>query len=186
MRLFSAESFLDPWTCAAFRRALDAGEVEEAEVIGRGIHPQRQVRRATLVEPSGAIVNEVETRLESMREPVAGALGLRLGGREGPGFVRYPAGGFYRPHRDRGHDPKWQMAAHRAVALVAFLNNSRDADADGDFDGGILRLLLPEGPIDVVPRAGLLVAFPADVLHEVTEVRGGTRDTIVDWFYEAR
>ena len=28
------------------------------------------------------------------------------------------------------------------------------------------------------------MAFPADVLHEVTEVRGGTRDTVVDWFYD--
>ena len=37
--------------------------------------------------------------------------------------------------------------------------------------------------MSVVPQAGLLVAFSADVLHEVTEVRAGTRDTIVDWFY---
>jgi predicted 2-oxoglutarate/Fe(II)-dependent dioxygenase YbiX len=42
-----------------------------------------------------------------------------------------------------------------------------------------------DSPIDVHPLEGLLVAFSADVLHEVTVVRGGTRDAIVDWFYDA-
>jgi predicted 2-oxoglutarate/Fe(II)-dependent dioxygenase YbiX len=28
----------------------------------------------------------------------------------------------------------------------------------------------------------MLVAFPADTLHEVTPVEGGHRDTVVDWF----
>ena len=35
----------------------------------------------------------------------------------------------------------------------------------------------------ITPRAGLLVAFPATVLHEVAPVLSGTRDVIVDWFY---
>ena len=53
----------------------------------------------------------------------------------------------------------------------------------GDFDGGMLRLYVDEEPLDVRPEEGLLVAFPADVLHEVTVVRAGTRDAVVDWFY---
>jgi predicted 2-oxoglutarate/Fe(II)-dependent dioxygenase YbiX len=70
------------------------------------------------------------------------------------------------------------------VALVVFLNTSRDSGLEGEFSGGVLRLFLPQQDLDVSPEAGLLIAFPADVLHEVTEVRGGTRDTIVDWFYD--
>jgi predicted 2-oxoglutarate/Fe(II)-dependent dioxygenase YbiX len=109
---------------------------------------------------------------------------VTLNRREGAGFVRYPEGGFYRPHRDRGNDPGWEGAARRAIALVVFLNTSRAVSPTGEFDGGVLRLRLPDGDVDVTPEAGTLVAFSADVLHEVTEVRGGTRDTIVDWFYE--
>jgi predicted 2-oxoglutarate/Fe(II)-dependent dioxygenase YbiX len=63
------------------------------------------------------------------------------------------------------------------------MNGSRDEGRAGDFDGGILRLFLPHGRLDIVPEPGLLVAFRADTLHEVTEVREGTRDTVVDWFY---
>jgi predicted 2-oxoglutarate/Fe(II)-dependent dioxygenase YbiX len=49
----------------------------------------------------------------------------------------------------------------------------------------VLRVFADDRVIDVHPRRGQLVAFPADVLHEVTEVIGGTRDAIVDWFYGA-
>jgi predicted 2-oxoglutarate/Fe(II)-dependent dioxygenase YbiX len=46
-----------------------------------------------------------------------------------------------------------------------------------------LRLLPDNAPsIDIVPRRGLLVAFPADTVHEVLPVTGGHRDTVVDWF----
>ena len=37
--------------------------------------------------------------------------------------------------------------------------------------------------MDVVPRRGMLVAFPATMLHEVTVVRRGVRDAVVDWYY---
>jgi len=35
----------------------------------------------------------------------------------------------------------------------------------------------------VIPRRGLLVAFPSSTPHEVTPVVDGTRDAVVDWFY---
>ena len=163
---------------------MDAGVAEDAEVLQDGIHRQSVVRNAALVEPPGRLIEVIEARLDSCRGEVTEALGLGVGDREGAGFVRYPEGGFYRAHRDRGGDPQWANAARRAIALVLFLNSSRDASPDGDFEGGVLRLFGPDGTIDVVPEAGTLVAFPADVLHEVTEVRGGTRDAVVDWFYD--
>lgn len=185
MQVFRLPGLLTPAQCDDFRRGMDAGEVEPAEVLAGGIQRDTQVRVASLVEPAGNLARDVEARLEGCRDRVAEALGLSLGEREGAGFIRYPAGGFYRRHRDRGHDPQWQPAARRAAALVLFLNASRASGAGGDFDGGILRLHMPDGIIDVVPEPGLLIAFPADALHEVTEVRNGTRDTIVDWYYDA-
>jgi hypothetical protein len=44
-------------------------------------------------------------------------------------------------------------------------------------------LCLIEARVDVLPHEGMLVAFDAGMLHEVAEVRQGTRDVIVDWFY---
>jgi predicted 2-oxoglutarate/Fe(II)-dependent dioxygenase YbiX len=163
---------------------MDEGTVEPAEILDRGIHREADVRVATLIEPTFDLVRDVETKLEACREHVAVALGMALTEREGAGFIRYPAGGFYRPHRDRGNDPEWSGAARRAVALVLFLNTSRDSGHKGEFSGGLLRLFLPQQTLEVAPEAGLLVAFSANVLHEVTEVRGGIRDTVVDWFYQ--
>jgi predicted 2-oxoglutarate/Fe(II)-dependent dioxygenase YbiX len=163
---------------------MDVGAVEDAEVLSHGIHRQSLVRNAAVVEPPGRLIEAIEVRLDSCRGRVAEALGLGVGDREGAGFIRYPEGGFYRAHRDRGDDPEWEGASRRAVALVVFLNTSRDSGLEGEFSGGVLRLFLPQQDLDVSPEAGLLIAFPADVLHEVTEVRGGTRDTIVDWFYD--
>ena len=163
---------------------MDLGDADQAEVLVQGVQRRVRVRNATLVEPASAVIEQIEAMLDSSRHRVAEALGIEVGAREGAGFVRYPEGGFYRPHRDRGHDPQWTDAARRAIALVLFLNSSREASPDGDFDGGVLRLFGPDEAIDVKPEAGTLVAFRADLLHEVTEVRGGTRDTVVDWFYD--
>jgi predicted 2-oxoglutarate/Fe(II)-dependent dioxygenase YbiX len=78
-----------------------------------------------------------------------------------------------------------------------FLNSSRARPADEEFSGGEL-LIFPESSclrryaasarqaLRIVPRRGSLVAFPSTMLHEVLPVRVGTRDVIVDWFYEVR
>ena len=183
---FRQLGFLTSDECRKVRAAMDLGATEPAEILDGGVATQHGTRNASLVEPAPEVIDLIEDRLESCRDHVAASLSLTLGDREGVGFVRYPSGGFYKPHRDRADDSQWPAAARRAAALVIFLNSSRQISrAAGEFDGGILRLLEPQMEI-LIPEAGLLVAFPADVLHEVTDVRGGTRDTIVDWFYFRR
>jgi predicted 2-oxoglutarate/Fe(II)-dependent dioxygenase YbiX len=183
---FRQSGFLSPEECRRVRAAMDRGAAEAAEILEAGVTAQPRTRNASLIEPGTDVIDLIETRLESARDSIAASLGLPLGDREGVGFIRYPPGGFYKPHRDRGEDPQWPAAARRAAAVVIFLNSSREVSrAAGDFDGGILRLLEPPAET-LVPQAGLLVAFPAGVLHEVTDVRNGTRDTIADWFYFRR
>ena len=99
--------------------------MELAEVLAGGIRPDFKARIASVIEPPETLVIDVEAKLDACRERVAQVLGISLGEREGAGFVRYPAGGFYRAHRDRGNDPQWQPAARRAAAIVVFLNTSR-------------------------------------------------------------
>jgi predicted 2-oxoglutarate/Fe(II)-dependent dioxygenase YbiX len=156
---------------------MDAGTADAAEVLDESIERRDGTRHAASIEIDPQVIEEIERRLDAVRDAVARFFGLALGEREGPGFLRYAEGGFYRPHRDRAHVPSWPDAARRQVAVVTFLNGS------GDFEGGLLRLYGDARTVDVRPEAGLLVAFPADLLHEVTTVRGGTRDAIVDWFY---
>ncbi|TMG81164.1 MAG: 2OG-Fe(II) oxygenase, partial [Betaproteobacteria bacterium] len=54
--------------------------------------------------------------------------------------------------------------------------------AGGGCEGGSLRLYTPDA-LDIAPRAGMLVAFPSDIPHEVLPVTAGVRDAVVDWFY---
>jgi predicted 2-oxoglutarate/Fe(II)-dependent dioxygenase YbiX len=69
------------------------------------------------------------------------------------------------------------------LTVILFLESSRDVDPAGGFNGGVLRLFpeAEEAPLEIIPRRGMLVAFPADTLHEVTLVESGHRDTVVDW-----
>jgi predicted 2-oxoglutarate/Fe(II)-dependent dioxygenase YbiX len=156
------------------RAAMNRGAAEPAEILGADVTLDRGVRFASSIAVDRETLDLVENILDAQREAVAAFFGIALTAREGAGFVRYGAGGFYRSHRDRGSLEAWPAAARRRVSIVVFLNDS--------FDGGVLRLLDPPAQ-DVVPRPGCLVAFPSDALHEVTPVSAGTRDVIVDWFY---
>ena len=181
MLLFRHPQFLSHDECLFVRKSMDLGAVEAAEVLKNGVRHNSRVRNASLVEPDEQVISRIEARLETCRGAVGAFLHLVLGRREGPGFIRYPDGGYYKPHIDCGADPQWPDAARRGASIVIFLNSAGRADAE--FDGGLLRMFPSDEAIEVIPEAGLLVAFPSDVLHEVTPVRGGTRDTIVDWFY---
>jgi SM-20-related protein len=165
--------FLDDQTCGAVREAMDAGIVEAAEVLSTGIDERDDVRRAASIDVDAQILEEVERRLDAELDRVSAFFGTPLTGREGSGFLRYAPGGFYRPHRDRATVDSWPGAARRRVTAVIFLNA-------GGFSGGVLHI----GDYAITPEAGMLAAFRAETLHEVTMVSGGVRDTVVDWYLD--
>jgi predicted 2-oxoglutarate/Fe(II)-dependent dioxygenase YbiX len=172
---------------------MDRGVVEPAEVLDPCANPDHtahKARRAASIEIDGATLDAAEAMLDAGRNAVADHYRLSLVSREGPGFLRYGPGGFYRPHCDRAVETDWPDAARRLVSLIVFLNSSRARPDPGEFSGGEL-VMFPESSdvsgtseaTTVVPRQGALVAFDASMLHEVRPVRGGMRDVIVDWFY---
>jgi SM-20-related protein len=87
-------------------------------------------------------------------------------------YAAYPAGGFYRRHRDcfAGDDT-------RVVSLILYLN--RDWQRS---DGGALRLHENDSYIDIEPRGGTLVCFLSRELeHEVLESHTA-RFSFAGWF----
>ena len=188
--VFKRSRFLEPSTCRQIRGAFDRGDAESAEVLGDQASVRRDIRRVISVEVDEQTLSFVERALDAVRQDLQTFFGESLAGREGTGFLRYPPGGFYLPHRDRATVASWPDAARRRIAIVVFLNGALEVDPGGDFSGGYLRIygsdtVEPEVSTDVAPAAGLLVAFRADAWHEVTTVVGGNRDVIVDWFTEA-
>src|SRR5687767_3535551 len=127
---------------------MDEGVAEMAEILDGTIEPRDEVRRTESIEVASAIVDDVERRFEAQRDRVAAFFGVQLTEQEGAGFLRYHLGGFYKPHRDRADVPSWPDAARRSIALVVFLNASRDGNPGGEFRGGLLRLHGEDGALE--------------------------------------
>lgn len=185
-RLFVAADALGEQDCERVRSAMTAGATHAAEVLDDASEIRPEARRAADVEVADDVLALVESRLDSYRDAIGAFYARALHAREGSGFLRYDDGGFYGPHVDRADVPSWPDAAWRSITVVLFLNSSQETDPAGGFTGGLLRLF-PLGPcgaaVDIAPRRGLLVAFPAEMLHEVTRVTSGRRDAVIDWFY---
>ncbi len=87
-------------------------------------------------------------------------------------YACYPAGAGYKRHRDRFSD-----ADERVISLVLYLN----ADWKPEM-GGQLRLHLPEGPVDVEPRAGTLALFRSDTIYHEVLPAAAPRFSMAGWF----
>jgi predicted 2-oxoglutarate/Fe(II)-dependent dioxygenase YbiX len=75
------------------------------------------------------------------------------------------------------------------VAAVIFLNGEGDPSVSAGYRGGALTLdgLFEQPAAETLAfpleaEEGLLVTFPADVMHEVRPVEAGERYTVVTWF----
>ena len=185
MRIFITERAMDEATCRRVRSAMDAGVPEPTEVLEEGMAVREDARQASHIEVPQAILDLVEGCLDAQRDAIGAFFRRRIRSREGVSLLRYEPGGFYGPHVDRAVVSTWPEAAERAVTVVLFLDSSRDRAPDGAFSGGLLRLF-PVGPgavpVEIAAVQGTLVAFPSDMVHEVTPVMSGRRDTAVDWF----
>ena len=178
---------VDRGLCARIRAAMDSGVSEAAEVYVDGYVVDDHARRTLDVSVDDQVVDLVERLLEAVRPDASVFFRETLRASEGPGFLRYAVGGFYRAHHDVGGGP--EDAFPRRVSVVLFLTDAGPGSGAGRCQGGALRLHNVRGPgreddpIDIAPEMGTLVAFPSDVLHEVLPVTGGVRDVVVDWFF---
>lgn len=185
--IFVRPGFFDKAGCASVRAAMDRGRVEAAEIYAGGYVVDEGVRRTSDVAVDPRTVRTVERAFADVRPDVSRFFGHTLSAAEGPGFLRYPTGGFYRAHRDHFDEPGQEFS--RCVSLVLFLTDADRGAGDGRCEGGSLRLYgvvdpaQETVPLDISPAAGTLVAFRSRVLHEVLSVTDGVRDAIVDWFY---
>jgi len=145
-------------------------------------------RRALSVDVVAEASRTVELALDGLREDLSRHFHRSLTEREPSEYLVYGPGSFFAPHRDRATAGALLPVDHREVTAVIFVSPPRIVGATG-YLGGELRFYgLLDGRewhdvgfgCDASP--GLLVAFPADTLHEVTPVTAGHRCTIVTWF----
>ena len=84
-------------------------------------------------------------------------------------------GGHFDWHKDYGRDPSDPDQEPRKLTISLQLSET------SDYEGCDLQLRAGN-QIDTAPRTrGSLIAFPANVLHQVTPIRKGTRRALVAW-----
>src|SRR5690349_1185538 len=108
----------DAFPAASCRRviaAMDAGTPEAAEVLDDTIAHDDSVRRAAHIEVDAGTFALLDACLEAHRPRLEQFFGVPLNEREGVSLLRYRAGDFFRPHRDRGVAASWPDAARRRV-----------------------------------------------------------------------
>jgi PKHD-type hydroxylase len=86
-----------------------------------------------------------------------------------------PQGGHFDWHKDYGRDPADPSREPRKLTLSLQLSDP------SDYEGCELQVRAGNA-IDIAPKArGTLVAFPANVLHQVTPILSGARKALVLW-----
>jgi len=135
----------------------------------------------------------LEEQLFSLIPGLERHFNVALAGCESPHYLVYGSGDFFKPHADGGESAgKSPAACRRRISAVIFLNRESKEPAEGTYGNGCLTFYgLLDGPqwercaLPLNPETGLLIAFPADKIHEVTPVSHGKRFTVATWFYAA-
>ena len=79
--------------------------------------------------------------------------------------------GMYGWHVDYGG----KLISSRKLSLVLQLTDP------SQYEGGNLQIMTSAEPVNVRKQRGLIVAFPSYVLHQVTPVTSGSRQSLVTW-----
>jgi len=188
--LLLARRFLDASTC---RRIIDETRTaahSQATVYGRtdsGAVDER-VRKASRLTPSDITVAFVKQQLLDHKQKVERHFQISLQDVEEPQFLRYQASDFFVAHQD-GNTGLIRLGteADRRISIVIFLNPQTTEPMTGTYCGGSLKFSDYRAEpafreFSLPAEAGMLVAFRAEITHEVTPVTHGERYSIVSWY----
>ena len=192
--LFVRRGFLPRDVCSQLMEDMRSSAHEPARVYRRTVEAQidTRVRKTASADVSAEGTAIVERALNGIRPDVARHFDVELHAHQPLDFLLYKTGDFFEAHADGGASSSGDTphVTARRVSAVIFLN---DASAHvpapaGEFSGGALTFKLMDDPrtahagFPLHAEAGLLVAFRAELVHEVTTVTSGERFTVVAFF----
>ena len=100
-----------------------------------------------------------------------------------PEFLRYEKGDFFVRHQAGiTKQLDFDHLRIRRISIVVFLNDFANEPRENCYSGGLLNFYDEQGMYGLPGETGLLVAFTAETLHEVSPVTSGERFTIISWF----
>src|SRR5262245_48640763 len=178
--------------CAALRAALRAANATPATVYDgdETRKVEESVRRTLRAYPAPDLVAFVKSRLMALKPEIERHFQISLVECQEPTFLVYRVGDFFSAHADGGDDPDEPEGIRaRKVSMVIFLSDESEDDREGSHGGGSLVFYdmfadpkLAGRGIPLTPEKGMLVAFRASTVHQVSVVTSGERYSIVSWF----
>jgi len=192
--VFAVPRFLSEEECARWRELADTSGGVPARVYEDDRYNLNEEYRRTLsVTVQDPLEAGTVRRLQELLPALGAYFGVEIGEMEKVSCLVYRPGDFFRLHRDVANEPElrkdFRILKRRAVTVVVFLNEPGCAAAA--YEGGVLSLYgllgtpaASEFGFAVDAECGLLVAFRAGTLHEVSPVTGGMRYTLVTWYLD--
>ena len=191
-RLYLAHNFLDLRTCADLMNEAHHAPTTRAPVYleGSNDYVHETVRRTTSFHPADDWFRSIQSRMMQQKPFLEEHFSRRLTDCERPQFLHYREGDFFVRHQDGNTEQMdFDHLQIRRISIVVFLNAYSDEPEADTFAGGQLNFYDKDHESRAEPlmislkgEPGLLVAFPADMLHEVKPVVRGERFTIISWF----
>lgn len=178
--LYVDEHFLDTTVCQQISAEMVAADFHSANIISEGEDIYDGTFRQTAVSHVSPETEQlIHQRIKALRPALeAHFVGRKLGKVEKVKFLRYRPGDFFAAHTDE------QMA--RSINISIYLNQQASQPQNHEYAAGELLLY---GLIDkpgwqnksfaLRGTTGLLIAYPAELMHEVTAVTQGERHAIV-------
>ena len=189
--IFLKKGFLDRELCESIRSEMFSSSGSQAAVVsGSETIYDENVRRTVTKEVSDKTRTILDEKFIGVKGELGAFFGIPLSHPQRLAFLQYVEGDFFHVHVDRGTNPKNpQMIRDRKVSAVLFLNDETKEPENGTYGGGSLVIYgIMKDPrfashgFTVQGEAGMLLAFPSDLFHEVTPVTSGSRYTVVSWF----
>ena len=189
--IFVRENFFDDPLCAALLKEAKAAPRDSA-TVGEGdtLVVDVKTRSTKQLVISRESLQLVEEKLLAIKQDLEEHFGVPLTGCQKPQFLGYVPGDFYRRHRDISVDEGAPAPMKkRKVSVIIFLNPEGNEEVEDSYNGGSLTFYgllsdprLKNRGFPLNGRPGMLVAFGADVIHEVQAVTRGERYSVVTWF----
>jgi len=191
--IYTEEGFLNRASCESLKARMRAGREERAQVYEGGEdYVLNESRRSTVkVNVAESEASFIRDKLLAKCEEFTRRFGVEVKDCQEPTFLVYKPGDFFEPHRDLTQNENAPAnIRQRRISAVVFLGDESLDDCEGEYKGGELGFFgLLNDPrcqniaIPVQGKAGMLVAFRSEVLHQVFPVIEGERFTIVTWFF---
>jgi SM-20-related protein len=188
--LHLVKGFFDARECDEMITELSRVPEDLATVYGLGApgSVDQRVRKTTRLIPSAETVELVTRRLSMVRQEIGTHFGINLTSCEDPQFLRYRPGDFFVAHQDGNTGLILsEREQSRKISIVIFLNWQSESVEAGSYGGGSLvftewRPDRIRGQYALAGEAGMLVAFPSEITHEVVPITRGDRYSIASWF----